>query len=197
MKWIDDSPASALPVWQGEAPPHLQVRIDARVLEQVRSHLRAAPVEQGGLLLGVAYAPRARGAGPAQDAEAAQETDRAGEPCVVRVLAAVAATHSRGDALSLRMDTPVWTEASVRLDTLRECEPCALVVGWYHSHPGIGAFFSATDRRTQRAWFGHPYSLGWVMDPVRDEHAIYLGPQCRPVRDVLVDPPAATLGTPA
>ncbi len=189
MKWIDDSPASALPVWPGEAPPHLQVRIDARVLEQVRAHLRAAPVEQGGLLLGVAYAPRAQDAGPARDAE------RAGEPCIVRVLAAVAATRSRGDALSLRMDTPVWTAASARLDALREREPCALIVGWYHSHPGIGAFFSATDRRTQRAWFGHPYSLGWVMDPVHDEHAIYLGPQCRPVRDVLVDPPAATLGT--
>ncbi len=42
-----------------------------------------------------------------------------------------------------------------------------MVVGWYHSHPNLGAFFSGTDRATQRAFFNRPYSVGLVVDPVR------------------------------
>ena len=49
------------------------------------------------------------------------------------------------------------------------------VIGWYHSHPDLGAFFSATDRHTQSAFFPHPYSLGWVLDPIRNEQAWFIG----------------------
>ena len=53
--------------------------------------------------------------------------------------------------------------------------PLELIVGWYHSHPGLGAFFSATDRRTQAAFFPHPYSVGWVIDPELDDEAFFVG----------------------
>jgi proteasome lid subunit RPN8/RPN11 len=49
------------------------------------------------------------------------------------------------------------------------------VVGWYHSHPNLGAFFSGTDRGTQRAFFNHSYSVGWVIDPFRDERKLFVG----------------------
>lgn len=172
MKWTDESPDDALPVWAGEAPMSLRVLVDADVLARVLAHLRAAEVEQGGLLLGVAYS-RAGAADPR-------------EPCVVRVLAAVPAMQSHGSALSLRMDTPVWSAAAAQLESLRRAEAQARIVGWYHSHPGIGAFFSDTDRRTQRAWFAHPYSLGWVVDPVRGEHALFAGAQSRAVSAALL-----------
>jgi proteasome lid subunit RPN8/RPN11 len=54
------------------------------------------------------------------------------------------------------------------------------VVGWYHSHPGLGAFFSHTDRRTQQAFFAHAYSVGWVVDPLRGESAWFVGPRSLP-----------------
>jgi proteasome lid subunit RPN8/RPN11 len=52
-----------------------------------------------------------------------------------------------------------------------------IIVGWYHSHPKLGAFFSGTDRATQRAFFNHPYSVGLVVDPWRNEDAWFLGPE--------------------
>ena len=56
-----------------------------------------------------------------------------------------------------------------------------MVVGWYHSHPNRGAFFSGTDRRTQRALFTQSYSIGLVIDPVRGEEAWFWGPDSIPL----------------
>jgi len=48
--------------------------------------------------------------------------------------------------------------------------PQLRIVGWYHSHPDYGAFFSPTDRDTQRIYFSSvPWRVGLVVDPVRDE----------------------------
>ena len=49
------------------------------------------------------------------------------------------------------------------------------VVGWYHSHPGIGAFFSSTDRNTQSHFFKEPFQLGYVEDPYRREYMWFCG----------------------
>ncbi len=111
------------------------------------------PLEQGGLLLGTAWA-RADG-----------------RVCVVQIRAAVHSTQSDASPVSLSMPTEVWDAAR---EQLRGGET---VVGWYHSHPNIGAFFSGTDRRTQAAFFNHPHSLGWVIDPVRREQAWFVGAQ--------------------
>jgi len=39
----------------------------------------------------------------------------------------------------------------------------------------LGAFFSGTDRSTQRAFFSHPYSVGWVIDPQRNDEKVFVG----------------------
>lgn len=43
-----------------------------------------------------------------------------------------------------------------------------VIVGWAHTHPGLGLFFSSTDIQTQK-WYQrmHPLSFGLVLDPVR------------------------------
>ncbi len=41
------------------------------------------------------------------------------------------------------------------------------IVGWYHSHPGFGVFFSQQDRFIQRHFFGGEGQLGIVVDPQR------------------------------
>ena len=37
--------------------------------------------------------------------------------------------------------------------------------------------FNGTDRRTQAGFFDHPFSVGWVIDPVRREQAWFVGPR--------------------
>jgi proteasome lid subunit RPN8/RPN11 len=109
------------------------------------THLRGSEHELGGLLIGEAFERL--------------QPNGSRRTVGVRITDAVSGDDYASNAVALRLETSVWTKARGKLVDGR------LVVGWYHSHPHIGAFFSATDRRTQRAFFAHPYSVGWVIDP--------------------------------
>ncbi len=129
------------------------VALHAQAQHSALQSVLGNPLEQGGLLLGTAWA----------GAHGAIE--------LVQVRAAVHSAQSQASPVSLSMPTAVWDAAREQL------QPGETVVGWYHSHPNIGAFFSGTDRRTQAAFFNHPHSLGWVIDPVRREQAWFAGAQ--------------------
>lgn len=128
------------------------VIIDAPVRAAVLAHLRTRHTELGGLLIGEAFIDK----------------DQA-TPQVVRIKEAVASHDYSSTGVSLRMESDVWSRARAALQGDR------LIVGWYHSHPGLTAFFSDTDRKTQRAFFPHAYSLGWVIDPSDGDEKVYLG----------------------
>lgn len=187
MKWTDQSPSADLPV--AESPPanlvaqriltsnkqptaRTQVTIAVGVHQAILAHLRTSNNEQGGLLLGRAWGE------PHNPVQAAW----------VEVIAAIPATDSSGTGYSLRMGAGVWSAANVRLEELKnsstdqpDAHNQARIIGWYHSHPGLGAFFSATDRATQAAFFTNAYSIGWVVDPSDDTHACFVGPRSDPV----------------
>jgi proteasome lid subunit RPN8/RPN11 len=169
MRWTEQSPAlplQTLASLAGRAPDldallpgvaadgGLLVAVSRAATEAVTQHLAAHEHEQGGLLLGEVYA----------------EGNDAARSRVVRITQAVPAQDFASNGVSLRMESSVWEEARRRLGALE------MVVGWYHSHPGLGAFFSHTDRRTQRAFFPHAYSVGWVVDPLRGESEWFVGP---------------------
>jgi proteasome lid subunit RPN8/RPN11 len=158
----------------GELAPAdgLVIAVDATASDDVLRHLGSHDEERGGLLLGEVYADGATVHGSR----------------VVHVTQAVAATDFASSGVSLRMESGVWDEARSRL------RPAELVVGWYHSHPGLGAFFSHTDRRTQRAFFAHAYSVAWVLDPQGGESAWFVGPDSAPPARVVPAPTAPDPG---
>ena len=129
------------------------VALEAAAAEAAWNHVRGSALERGGLLLGE---PLMDDAGDAR-------------PAVVYVRAAVPGLDDDATEFSLRLHAGVWDAARNALS------PAEVVVGWFHSHPGIGAFFSGTDRRTQAGFFQHPFSLGWVIDPQRREQAWFVG----------------------
>ena len=47
------------------------------------------------------------------------------------------------------------------------------IVGWWHSHPGIGCFLSSTDFRTQEFFFPESYQVALVVDPIREEFKFF------------------------
>jgi len=134
----------------------LLVVVEADVRAAVTRQLAASGEERGGLLVGRVHAHRA------------EDDER--RPALVLVRAAAPSMEDAATAVSLRMEAGVWSRAR---EVLREGE---LVVGWYHSHPGLGAFFSPRDRKTQQAFFPHPFSLGWVIDPACSEEKWFRGP---------------------
>lgn len=163
MRWNDQPVALRLrPVTALlDAHPALTGRIDAPqplvvlargAYDAAMAHVSASAVERGGLLVGEPFA---------------HESDARIAAVAIRL--AVPSSEATGDAISLRMEASVWQAARA---AMHEGEH---VVGWFHSHPGIGAFFSGTDRRTQAAFFAQPFSLGWVIDPLRGEHAWFVG----------------------
>lgn len=48
-----------------------------------------------------------------------------------------------------------------------------IIVGWYHSHPGLGCFLSSKDIETQRRIFNSPFHTALVVDPVKQETKAY------------------------
>jgi len=136
-----------------DAGPRVIVR--GVVREAVLLHLQGSRTEQGGLLLGEVFVD--------------DRTLSIADTRAVMITRSVPALDFASSAISLRMESGVWERARLAL------APRELIVGWYHSHPGLGAFFSPTDRRTQAAFFPHPYSVGWVIDPMDGGEAFFMG----------------------
>jgi len=91
-------------------------------------------------------------------------------PFVIMLTDAVPSREFKNSEVSLRMEAEVWSSTNSCMDNDKA------IVGWYHSHPGIGAFFSGTDRATQHAFFKNPYSLGVVVNPVQNKWMSYSVP---------------------
>jgi proteasome lid subunit RPN8/RPN11 len=143
--------------WQPE-PGGITVLVPHELQAGILAHLSERHVEQGGLLLGEVFT-----------LDGSEDPEKS---LAVLLTRAIPAAEFSGSGVSLRMESDLWEQARAGRG------PMDLVVGWYHSHPGLGAFFSATDRRTQLAFFGQPYSIGWVIDPFRLEHAVFIGANC-------------------
>lgn len=60
------------------------------------------------------------------------------------------------------------------------------ILGWYHSHPGMGIFLSPTDLRTQQLYFGAPWQIAVVLDPVARELGVFCGSE-RIEPEIIVD----------
>lgn len=173
MRWEDQSEAVTLPDARGfletlgpmdrerlravenDMP---RVVVSAVCLGDMRAHLETSQDELGGLLMGKAY------------------LDSNGIQTIV-VQSSLASRVFDSTGVSLRMETEIWDRARPLLDS------GALAVGWYHSHPNLGAFFSETDRTTQRSFFRNAFSVGIVIDPVRDEMRAFVGPDSTKVPD--------------
>ena len=130
------------------------VWFDPAVRAAIDSYLAGHAVEAGGLLLGSRFAVESPGA-------------------IVSIERFVPGTDFDGTGVSLTLGTRVWDDARPSLDA------GYVVVGWVHSHPNLGAFFSGTDRKTQRAFFASPWQVGLCVDPVRGQSAWFFGAESR------------------
>lgn len=101
------------------------------------------------------------------------------------------ARSARGSAIHVDLDADAWQDIH---DQARASgiDGEAVVVGWWHTHPDLGAFFSGTDRATQERAFPQPWQIGIVIDPVRRETALFRGGDSADValRPVVVESPA-------
>jgi proteasome lid subunit RPN8/RPN11 len=77
---------------------------------------------------------------------------------------------TRSEAASLTFTHQTWSRMH------REIEaqfPEKSVVGWHHTHPGLGIFLSQYDLFIHRNFFGEPWQIAMVVDPRREEFGIF------------------------
>jgi proteasome lid subunit RPN8/RPN11 len=83
----------------------------------------------------------------------------------------VPAYGTAGSPIHLRFQPNSWQNVWKRLND----RPDLHVIGWYHTHPGLGVFLSGTDMRTQQLHFSQPWHLAVVLDPIRKKIGFFIG----------------------
>jgi proteasome lid subunit RPN8/RPN11 len=72
--------------------------------------------------------------------------------------------------ISVRFEEDGFDELFEKLENLKYDY---IIVGWYHSHPGMGCFLSSKDMDTQKRMFNKPFHSALVVDPIRKEMKAY------------------------
>ncbi|MEB3187514.1 MAG: Mov34/MPN/PAD-1 family protein [bacterium] len=142
------------------------VWVDPTALRAMREHVEHDPWrEHGGLLFGDLF----------------EDAERGPYVCLVQALPA---RRTEGSGIHLRFTPETWE--ALRADPGWPDERALL--GWYHSHPGLGVFLSGTDLGTQRRHFAHPWSVAVVLDPLAETWGVFVGPRGLPVRPHMLEP---------
>ena len=132
------------------------VAITCSCRDSLYAHCRSSPKEIGGLLIGRAfYLPYGV---------------THGYGFVTCIMDSVPSMEFKNSPVSLTMETEIWGRVGDYFGKGK------MVIGWYHTHPHLGAFFSSVDRSTQAKCFNSPYCLGVVIDPSTGEIRCYCGP---------------------
>jgi len=117
--------------------------------------------EHGGILTGEAY------------------KDPGGQYFVL-IKDAIAATDSQGSSTHLQFRAESWKPVWDHL----QLNPSVQILGWYHTHPGLGVFLSGTDLRTQRLYFASPWNIAVVIDPIARRIGYFFGENGKRVKFV-------------
>lgn len=120
--------------------------------ELVRNASADTSREHGGILLGE----------PFRDSD---------ETHYVVVHRAIPATNTEGSAVHLQFRPESWHHIWNEL----EKRPNLNIIGWYHTHPGLGIFLSGTDKKTQHLYFSQPWQIAAVVDPIRKKLGFFMG----------------------
>jgi proteasome lid subunit RPN8/RPN11 len=121
--------------------------------DDLLQHVNSATVEVGGMLLGEVF----------RDEDGRIALD---------ILHAIPALGAKQEPTYYKLTDEAWDHICKVRD---EIDPDMLILGWYHSHPNLGAFYSGTDRASQKAFYNRPWNLGLVIDPYRHDLALFLG----------------------
>ena len=141
--------------------PDVSVVLQAQCLRQIWEHAASSSNEVMGILRGRVLVHEQR--------------------TLTLVLCAEPLRDAQGSRVSVQATLASWQQAwSTMQDSL-------VVVGWYHSHPGLGIFFSETDRVCQRRFFRQPWQVGFVIDPHADTTGVFRGPESEAAEWMVVE----------
>jgi proteasome lid subunit RPN8/RPN11 len=80
------------------------------------------------------------------------------------------ALAAQGDSLSLTFTHDTWAALTRDIEANFASES---LLGWQHTHPGLGVFLSAHDHFIHKNFFGQPWQIALVVDPRRQEFGFF------------------------
>ncbi|HET6444661.1 MAG TPA: hypothetical protein VFI27_08785 [candidate division Zixibacteria bacterium] len=83
---------------------------------------------------------------------------------IVHVSDAIVAKYTRMQGASVTYTPESWRYVNDKLAELYPNEE-AVIVGWYHTHPGFGIFLSGMDRFIHNNFFTQSWHIAMVLDP--------------------------------
>lgn len=89
---------------------------------------------------------------------------------LTRVAAVIEGLHAREEQMSVTFTHDTWDTVH---GELAKRSDGAVVVGWYHTHPDFGIFYSDQDLFVHRYFFGSDGQVGIVIDPVRSQRGVF------------------------
>jgi len=101
---------------------------------------------------------------------------------VVTVRRGLLGDDGEGTPVSFKFTSDSWQSINSKLLGLLPEE--RNIVGWYHSHPGLGVFLSATDRFTQQCFFANPWQIALVVDTNRNSFGFFFGREGLPAQTI-------------
>ena len=143
-------------------PPQVSVIMHQDALAQVKAHATSnLRTELGGALLGKAYQHNGT--------------------VFVEIEAALPATSGDHGPVHFTFNADSWRQLQ---QDKADQYPHLDMVGWFHTHPGLGVFYSGDDVVVHSAAFTLPWHVGLVVDPIRSEACFFgwSGPDLVPFR---------------
>jgi len=85
----------------------------------------------------------------------------------VIVTGIIRARYVLQEAAALNFTCETWADilSALDQDPIYSNDNLWRIVGWYHTHPGLGVFFSQTDLFLHEEHFSHPGHIALVIDP--------------------------------
>lgn len=132
------------------ASEDVNVVISQNALRQVQQHCNSnTSVELGGVLLGRPF--------------------HNNRQIFVSIEAAIPALTDNNGPVHFTFTADAW--AQIHVD--RTAYPDLEIVGWFHTHPDLGVFYSADDEVVHAAAFTQPWHVGLVVDPIRNQGCFF------------------------
>lgn len=89
----------------------------------------------------------------------------------VNITNSIRAEHTLSTSTQLTFTQETWDY----IETILEKKFADLqIVGWYHTHPGLGVFLSEHDMFIHTSFFNFPWQVALVIDPVFNKFGIFL-----------------------
>ena len=91
---------------------------------------------------------------------------------VVHISDTIIAKHTKMQGASVTYTPESWRYVNDKLADLYP-EDSAVIVGWYHTHPGFGIFLSSMDQFIHHNFFTQMWHVAYVLDPIAQRSGFF------------------------